>query len=163
MAMNDECAWGVAGSLFVEWTFYCNMTRVANVSQHVHNDRTYSCFKLPQQGMQYMWDDGFPYCICALPPTVMSRFVFTALGQFEGCFFHFWLDLASSFFATHFQSRRWYRLSVQRCGHIFFTLYYIDTLLFGWKRVKLCAPPPTHGKKHNNCRTLQVAPRNFDS
>jgi len=45
---------------------------------------------------------------------------------------------------------------VQRCGHIGLRPD-IDTFLFGWKSVRLCAPSPTL------CRTLQVAPRNFGS
>jgi hypothetical protein len=70
-----------------------------------------------------------------------ESFCFYGLGSVWRMFLSF-MDLASRFFATHFQGRKWYRLSVQRCGHIGLRLD-IDTLLFGWKRVKLCAPSPT--------------------
>lgn len=86
-------------------------------------------------------------------------FCFYGLGSVWRMFFSF-MDLASRFFATHFQGRKWYRLSVQRCGHIGLRLD-IDTLFFWLETRQAMCPFPHAGNKHNNCRTLQVARRNF--
>ena len=71
----------------------------------------------------------------------MSRFVFTALGQFEGCFFHSW-TLLRGFLLPIFRAVNDtdFPCSVavtSVCGWILIHCF------FGWKRVKLCAPSPT--------------------